>query len=253
MRRAGADIGPGIGRLDHHLVAFRVGEGKRAAGEILRRPRGIINIRPHHIFQPFDVFRTRPFQVADCGAGADELEIVARRAGLGEEIAPDLDAVTGHVGQNAAALAPALPEPRHVWPAMLLGRARQIGAAAGRHGAPPHDVLAALNGAGEHLVLQIAVQQLGVFGESQHLARFRERPPERLFAGDADKLRPARRDEAMDFAHGLEPREIRHADPDRVDFAGKQHRFERGKARQGPSSSALAFAASASRCAAVGL
>ena len=86
---------------------------------------------------------------------------------------------------------------------MLLGGAREEGTTAGRHRAPPHDILAALHRAGEDLVFQIAVQELGVFGEPQHLARFRERAPERLFAGDADELRPARCDESMNLTHGL--------------------------------------------------
>ena len=74
---------------------------------------------------------------------------------------------------------------------MLLGGAREEGTAAGRHRAPPHDVLAALHRAGEDLVLQIAAQELGVFGEAEHLARFRKRTPERLFAGDVDEALPS--------------------------------------------------------------
>ena len=33
----------------------------------------------------------------------------------------------------------------------------------------------------------------------------------------------------MDFPHGVEPGEIRHADPDRIDLTGNQHRFERSE------------------------
>jgi hypothetical protein len=116
---------------------------------------------------------------------------------------------------------------------MLLGGARQERPAAGRHRTPPDDVLAALHRAGEYLVLQVAVQQLGVFGEAEHFAGFRERPSERLLAGDADELRPARRDQSMDLAHGIEPGEVRHADPDRIDLARKQHRLERRKRAAG--------------------
>ena len=117
---------------------------------------------------------------------------------------------------------------------MLLGGAGEIGPAADRHRAAPDDVLAALHRAGEHLVLQIAVIELGVFGEPQHLARFGERASERLFAGDADELRPAGFHQPMDLAHGVEPGEIRHADPDRVDLAGNQHGFERSEGPAGP-------------------
>src|SRR6185437_3098771 len=105
--------------------------------------------------------------------------------------AADLDAMTGHVGKDAAALPLRLPEPRHVRPAMLLGGARQIRAAADRDGAAPHDVLAALDCARKHLVLEIAVHQLGVFGEAQHFPRLGKSATERLFARDADKLRPS--------------------------------------------------------------
>ena len=110
---------------------------------------------------------------------------------------------------------------------MLLGGARQIRTATDRNGAAPHDVLAALDGAREHLVFQVTVHELRIFGEPQHLPRLGERAAERFFARDADELRPSGLHQAMDLAHGVEPDEIRHADPYGVDFAGNQHRLER--------------------------
>src|SRR6202034_3649151 len=115
-----------------------------------------------------------------------EIKIVTRRAGLAQQKSSDFDAVTGHVGQNPAALALRLPEPRHVRAAVLLGGARQIGPAANRHRAPPDDVFAALHGAREYLIFQIAVQQRSIGREPQHLAGFNKRTPERLLASDAD-------------------------------------------------------------------
>ena len=73
------------------------------------------------------------------------------------------------------------------------------------------------------------MQQIGVLGKAEHLARLGERAPERLFAGDADEFGPAGFHQAMNLAHGVEPGEIRHADPHRIDLAGNQHAFERSK------------------------
>ena len=146
-------------------MSLGIAEGERAAREILGRPHGVIDVGAHHVLKPRDVFGPRPFQIADRSAGADELEVGAWRTRLAEQKTPDLDAVTGHVGKDAAPLPLRLPEPRHVRPAMLLGGARQIGTPTDRDGAAPHDVLAALDGAREHLVLQVAVHELRIFSE----------------------------------------------------------------------------------------
>ena len=44
------------------------------------------------------------------------------------------------------------------------------------------------------------MHELGIFGEPQHLPRLGERPAERLFASDADELRPSGLHQAMDLA-----------------------------------------------------
>ena len=119
---------------------------------------------------------------------------------------------------------------------MLLGGACQIRPAANRHCAAPDDIFAALHRAREYLVFQIAVQQRSIGREPQHLAGFSKRTPERLLAGDADEFRPARAYQPMNLAHGIEPREIRHQNPHRVDVAGNQHCFER---REGPARAEL--------------
>src|SRR6476661_903445 len=105
--------------------------------------------------------------------------------------------------------------------------ARQIRTATDRNGAAVHDVLAALDGAREHLVFQVTVHELGIFSEPQHLPRLGERAAERFFARDPDELRPSGLHQPMDLTHGVEPDEIRHTDPYGVDFAGNEHRLER--------------------------
>ena len=130
-----------------------------------------------------------------------------------------------HVGEHAAALALALPEPGLVRAGMLLGRARQIGPPALRHGAPPDDVLAAHHGGREHLVLQIAVQQAGILGQRQHLARLGERARQRLLAGDGAQRR-AGLHQPMDLAHDVEAGVVRRQHPERVDLARHRHRLE---------------------------
>ena len=82
--RKPAPTGPRIGRFDHDLVPFAGAKSQRAAGKILGRPLCVIHLGAHHVFQPRHVFRPRPFQIADAGAGADELKIATRRAGLAQ-------------------------------------------------------------------------------------------------------------------------------------------------------------------------
>jgi hypothetical protein len=45
----------------------------------------------------------------------------------------------------------------------------------------------------------------------------------------------------MNLAHGLEPDEIRYADPDRIHLAREQHRFERRKGAAGPELELIGF------------
>jgi hypothetical protein len=59
--------------------------------------------------------------------------------------------------------------------------------------------------------------------------------------------------QAMNLAHDVEPGEIRHADPYGVDLAEISMASSDDNGRQGPSSSALAFAAIASRLVALRL
>ena len=87
-------------------------------------------------------------------------------------MAGDLHRVAHHVGEHAATLLVALPEPGHVRAGMLLRRAREIGPAGERHGAAPDDLLAALDGGREHLVLQVACGEPGVVREPDHGAGF---------------------------------------------------------------------------------
>ena len=93
------------------------------------------------------------------------------------------------------------------------------------------------------------MHQPGILGEPQHLPRLGERAAERFFARDPDELRPSGLHQAMDLAHGVEPDEIRHADPYGVDLAGDQHRLER---RERPARAELERIGLCGHCLAIG-
>ena len=109
---------------------------------------------------------------------------------------------------------------------MLLGGAREIRAARGRHGAPPDDLAAALHRGREELVLEIAVHEAAILDEAQHLARFREGAGERLLASDRADRRFAFLHQTVDLPHRLEPRVIRAEEPHGVDLARDEHGLE---------------------------
>src|ERR1700682_5430548 len=118
----------------------------------------------------------------DRGAGADQRQVATWRPWPGQKKPGDFHAVTGHVGEHAATLLAALPEPGHVRAAMLLGRAGEIGPASAGHGAAPDDLLAPLHGRREDLVLEIAVVEAGILRQAQLLARLGQGAGQRLLA-----------------------------------------------------------------------
>ena len=84
--------------------------------------------------------------------------------------------VAHHVVEHAAALQLALPEPGHVRPAVLLGRARQVGPAGGRaRRAPRCSSRPALDLRREDLVLQVAVSEPGPLHQLERPASPRRR------------------------------------------------------------------------------
>ncbi len=82
-----------------------------------------------------------------------------RRAGLREQMPDDERRVAHHVVEHAAALQLAAPEPRHVRPAVLLGRAREIRTSRRRRAARPEQLAPRFDLRREDLVLEIAVRE----------------------------------------------------------------------------------------------
>ena len=132
-----------------------------------------------------------------------------------------------HVGEHAAPLLLALPEPGHVRAGMLLGRAREIGPAGERYGAPPDDLLPALNRRREHLVLQIAGGEPGVGGERDHGAGLCEVARKRLLAGNAAQPLAALH-RLVDRLHGGNPDVVGREDPERIHVLRLDQLVERG-------------------------
>ena len=171
-----------------------------------------------------------PFQIAHRPLRRLEREGIAGAARRGQHEAADLDGVAHHVAHDAAALLVALPEPGLVRAGVLFGGARQVGATGRRHRAAPDDLLAALNGRGEHLVLQIAVRQAGRLSQAQHFARLGQGAPQRLLAGDgADLGRPGLH-RVMDRLHGLQAPVVGNQQPDRIHVVGGQQAVQAGVA-----------------------
>src|SRR3954468_5531071 len=93
--------------------------------------------------------------------------------------------MTHHVVQHAAALQGALPEPRHVWTAVLLRGAGEIRTAGQRGATRPYQLAAAGDVWREELVLQIPGVESDAPGEIENLLRLGDVASEGLLAGEA--------------------------------------------------------------------
>ena len=166
-----ANIGPRRGGLYHHLVAFGTLQNQRAAGKVLSWAPSIIDLAPHLPLELANVVGLRPFEIRNRSVGALHLQHIARLVGAGQHVSRNLHRMAHHIGEHATSLLFALPEPWHVGARVLLRGARKIGPPGERHGAAPDDLLAALHGGREHLVLKVAGRDLGIIGEPYHLFR----------------------------------------------------------------------------------
>src|SRR5690606_7461237 len=120
--QARADVAPGRGALGDHLVAVAVAVDHGGAGVVLRRAEPVVHLRAVPAGQVVGVGRPGPLQAGDGGVHADRGQPLAGRdARRGQQVAAGLHAVAHHVVEDAAALLVALPEPRTVRAAVLLG------------------------------------------------------------------------------------------------------------------------------------
>src|SRR5439155_14467284 len=139
--------------------------------------------------------------------------------------------------EDPAALELALPEPGHVGYAVLLRRPGEVGAAGERRAAGPDDGAPLRHGGRERLVLEIAVSDPGLFRELEDSLRFGDIAGERLLAGDPAKLSLAARDRVRDLLEVLDAREVRAAQPERVDRGVGHHLRHRAVQLRLPTSS----------------
>ncbi len=140
-----------------------------------------------------------------------------------------LHRVAHHVVQHTAALELPVPEPRHVRPAVLLRRARQVGSA--RSSAAPRLQTISLprtTPGREELVLEVAVEQADLLDQLEHPARFRGVASERLLARHTRRSSPLPDSMASDdLLHHLDPGEVGRADPECVDAGIGHHLGDR--------------------------
>src|SRR5687767_4259622 len=135
--------------------------------------------------------------------------------------------MTHHVVEHSAALQASLPEPRHVWTAVLLCRAREIRASRQRSATRPDQLLAAGDVRCEQLVLQVPGGESDALGQTCELLRLGHVPAEGLLTGDSFQLADAIPDRAHDLLHVRNARVVRAAQPQRIDRGISHHLADR--------------------------
>src|SRR3954466_15547377 len=128
-----------------------------------------------------------------------------------------------HVVEHAATLQLALPEPRHVRSAVLLGRAGQIWASRRRGAARPEQHATALHVWREDLVLEIAGREPDALHQLVDLLRFGDVAREWLLAGDAPEIALAALHRLDDLLDVLDAGVIGPGEPDRIDVRVGNH------------------------------
>ena len=215
----GADVAPARRRLDDDDLAVVVPVLDERAGEILGRPVEVVGLPAAVLGQDGGVFRLLPLEAVGVGRDADRGQDIARRARRRQHEPGLLDRMAHHVVEDAAALQRAFPEPGHVR-VRCAPRPRGPGRA-GRPGPRPRAQTISLprvDGRGEDLVFEVAVEKIRFPGQGQHLLGFLDVPAERLFAGDADELGRSRVRTAWAISSMTShPGEVRGADPEGVD------------------------------------
>jgi hypothetical protein len=101
--------------------------------------------------------------------------------------------------------------------AVLLGGAREVGAAGQLRASRPDYLSAALHLGREELVLQVSGQHACPFGERHYPLGLRHVAREWLLAGDADERATPGVDRLDDLLHVLDTLVVGTTDPDRVD------------------------------------
>ena len=204
------------GVLDHH------------AGEVFAGLLGVVHVGAHHAGELLGVRGTRPLETGDVTRHAHRPHRRGRLARLGEQMLHHERRVAHHVVEHAAALQVALPEPRHVRPAVLLGGAGEVGAPGDLGAARPEQGAARGDVRCEQLVLEIARRDAGLLHHLDDFLGLGDVAPQRLLARDAEQLGAAlhRGDDLLEVR---DAREVRPADPDGVDGGVLHQRGDRGE------------------------
>ena len=159
-----------------------------------------------------------------------------------------------HVVQDAAALQVAAPEPGRMRATVFLRGAREIGPARRCGSTTPGQGMAGFHLRREHLVFQVAVGESRALNQGEDALRFRDRPCQRLLAGDAAERPFAALDGIDDFLDVLDAPMVGSRQPERVDRGIGDHFANAGnRAVLSPTSSLRACSAAAAAFRAVGL
>ena len=193
------------------------------AGEVFGGALPVVHVRAHLLAEPLHVLGAGPLEARHVGGDALGTHRGPRGAGLGEQVAHHQRRVAHHVVQDAAALEVTAPEPRHVGTAVLLGGAGEIRPAGQRGAAGPDDGASPFDLRGEHLVLQIAVLQARLLYQRDDALGLGDVAGQRLLARNAGQGPLPTRHRVGDFLDVLDAREVRAAEPQRLDRGVGHH------------------------------
>src|SRR2546427_6049696 len=161
------------------------------------------------------------------GADSHRLDRRTWRAWLGEKVSHHFHRVTHHVVEDAAALKRTLPEPRHVWTAVLLGGAREVRPTRERRAARPNELATARDVRSKELILEVAGAEPDALHQLHHLLRLRDIARERLLAGEPSQCSRTGLDRVDDLFDVGEARVIRTTQPESIDGGVRHHIADR--------------------------
>src|SRR5258706_15927636 len=119
---------------------------------------------------------------------ANGLDRRSRRARSSEKVPHDFHRMTHHVVENSAALLRPLPEPRHVWTAVLFSSASEIRSPGERSTSRPDKLLAARDIRSKELILHVTGIQPRTFCETRDHFCLGDISRERLLACETAQL-----------------------------------------------------------------
>src|SRR2546423_5557920 len=128
-----------------------------------------------------------------------------------------------HVVEHAPALQRSLPEPGHVWSAVLLRGPSEVRTSRQRRSARPHQLTSTRDVGREELILEVARVEAYTLDHLDNLFRFGNVARQRLLASEPTQRTSTALDRIDDFLDVGEASMVRPAEPERVDSRVSDH------------------------------